>query len=165
MYKFPVTQLQSSSGGPQRAHSRHQPFKVHNSQRKNAAKPGLQGSGSGPVSEEGGVRAEMAHWAGRRDVPDQAYATNAKWPEPWQPWQRGASARRQRRTPTTRQVEEDVQRLDHEAEKLEAVLRRQNDLFKSILKVCTAMFVSVRVVRVNPLPKLSDNDPPSPESD
>eukprot|EP00873_Tetraselmis_striata_P007627 jgi/Tetstr1/427891/TSEL_017967.t1 len=84
----------------------------------------------------------MAHWAGRRDVPDGAYATNAQWPQPWQPWQRGAGSRRHRGTPTSRQLEEDVRRLDLEAEQVEATLRRRNDLFNSILKGDKSTFQS-----------------------
>mmetsp|Transcript_21341 Transcript_21341/g.59261 ORF Transcript_21341/g.59261 Transcript_21341/m.59261 type:complete len:478 (+) Transcript_21341:369-1802(+) len=60
----------------------------------------------------------MAHWAGQRDVPDQAYATNAKWPEPWQPWQRAAAHRRKRGIPTVHQLEDELRAASIEQDEL-----------------------------------------------
>lgn len=76
----------------------------------------------------------MAHWAGNRNLPDAPYATNAKWPEPWQPWQRGAAQRRKRGKPTTQDLHDALRAVEEEQADIERH-RTEYIIFQSILEV------------------------------
>jgi len=77
----------------------------------------------------------MAHWAGNRNIPDAHYPTNAKWPEPWQPWKRHALKQRKNGFPSRLALESELSEIEHEKKLIEHGNDSNKLLFEAILQV------------------------------
>eukprot|EP00191_Tetraselmis_sp_GSL018_P012808 CAMPEP_0177583802 /NCGR_PEP_ID=MMETSP0419_2-20121207/3527_1 /TAXON_ID=582737 /ORGANISM="Tetraselmis sp., Strain GSL018" /LENGTH=226 /DNA_ID=CAMNT_0019073239 /DNA_START=251 /DNA_END=928 /DNA_ORIENTATION=- len=76
----------------------------------------------------------MAHWAGNRNIPDAHYPTNAKWPEPWQPWKRHALKQRKNGFPSRLALESELSEIEHEKKLIEHGNDSNKLLFEAILQ-------------------------------